>query len=37
MFTSHLRDNFSEGIIYPGRAIAALGLLMVLTVLLSSL
>lgn len=34
---SHFQDSFSEGVIYPGRAIAALGVLVVLTVLLSSI
>lgn len=34
---SHLQDSFSEGVIYPGRAVVALSALMVLAVLLSSL
>ncbi len=35
MFAAHLQDSFSEGVIYPGRAIVALGLLVVLSALLS--
>lgn len=35
MFRSHLQDSFSEGVIYPGRALAAFGVLVVLTSLLS--
>lgn len=36
MFASRFQDSFSEGVIYPGRAIAALGLLITLAALLSS-
>ncbi len=35
VFTSRFRDSFSEGAIYPSRAIAAIGLLVVLSVFLS--
>jgi hypothetical protein len=35
MFGTRFQDSFSEGVIYPGRALAALGLLVVLTALLS--
>lgn len=34
---SHIQDSLSEGVIYPGRAVAAFSALMVLAVLLSSL
>ncbi len=37
MFASHTQDSFSEGVIYPGRAVVALGLFMALAALLSSL
>jgi hypothetical protein len=37
MFAHHTQDSFSEGLIYPGRALAAICLLVVLSVLLSSL
>ena len=34
---SHFQDSFSEGVIYPGRAVIAVGVLMALAVLLSSI
>jgi len=37
MFAHHAQDSFSEGVIYPGRALAAIGLIMALAVLMSSL
>jgi hypothetical protein len=35
MFSMSFKDSFSEGVIYPGRAIMALGLIVALTALLS--
>lgn len=35
VFANRFRDSFSEGVIYPGRALAAIGVLLVLSVLLS--
>ena len=35
MFSMSFKDSLSEGVIYPGRALAALGLFVGLTALLS--
>lgn len=35
MFRMSFQDSLSEGIIYPGRAVVALGLFVALTALLS--
>lgn len=35
MFGIRFQDSFSEGVIYPGRALAVLGLFVALTALLS--
>ncbi len=35
MYATHTEDSFSEGTIYPGRAIAVIGLLLVVAALLS--
>jgi len=32
-----MQDSFSEGVIYPGRALAAVGLILALAAVLSSL
>ncbi|KAF0209438.1 MAG: hypothetical protein FD171_163 [Actinobacteria bacterium] len=37
MFAHHAQDSFSEGVIYPGRALAAFGLILALAALMSSL
>ncbi len=37
MFARLTQDSFSEGLIYPGRALAAFGLILMLAALLSSL
>lgn len=37
MFARLTQDSFSEGVVYPGRALVALGLALMLAALLSSL
>jgi len=37
MFAHRTQDSLSEGVIYPGRALVAFGLILTLAALLSSL
>lgn len=37
MFARHTQDSFSEGVIYPGRALAIFAVLTVLATLMSSI
>ncbi len=37
MFSSYTQDSFSEGVIYPGRALMIVGAVMIIATLLSSI